>query len=518
MVLAGMLAAAPGQLQAQTVVATIPVPNNAGAAIAVDAHNNRVFTSGGAAAGQAVFMINGSTNTPIGQIGVGSGAHVNAVTNRLYAATFEDGGLAVYDATTGASLGNIGPLSGCPVSTAVDYNLNRVWVSSQCTNTIHVLDGASHAIVSGPIPLGSVATDLVVNPITHVMYTGARKVTLDPSNSDPATNWTLSSTSLGTVQAVNPVTGRMYAAWGAGQTYVLDGYTETFNATLNVTGHIAVNPLRNRVFVVSSVGLRVFDGSTNFQRGVWSLPAGYTPVGIAVNSITGNIYVLATSSGNSYVIVVRDMLPVSDPGPQAGPQGAQGPAGPAGPQGPAGAPGAQGVPGPMGLPGPQGPQGAAGPQGPKGEPGATGPQGPQGVPGPQGPAGPQGDTGATGPAGPAGPAGSQNWNTFVMFLNAPVVASTFTPETPITVTRVQAHLAVAPKGCELDAVLQLTDGTPGGTATLALKRAENDSGALALSYSPGVPLKVRLVQGASCRRHGGTAPSQANVVVQYHAD
>jgi hypothetical protein len=153
-----------------------------------------------------------------------------------------------------------------------------------------------------------------------------------------------------------------------------------------------------------------------------------------------------------------------------------------------------------------------GPRGPAGPAGATGLQGLQGLTGATGAPGP---AGPTGPVGPAGPAGSQVWNTFVPSFNSTFTAATFTPDSPITMTRIQVRLGLTPVGCSVNAVLRVSDGTPGGTKTITLVAAANDSGPLAIPYSAGSPIAVGVSTAASCG--GGIPPASANVVVQYHA-
>jgi hypothetical protein len=200
--------------------------------------------------------------------------------------------------------------------------------------------------------------------------------------------------------------------------------------------------------------------------------------------------------------------PIGPPGPAgstgpAGPTGADGPAGPTGPTGFAGPTGPIGPPGTAGSTGPIGPIGPAGPQG------AAGAQGPIGFPGPQGPAGPQG---LVGPQGPAGPARSQLWNTFLAGLTSVFTGGRFTPDGDLTVTRIQVYLQTPPDGCDTNAVVQISDGTPDGTTTLTLTAAANDSGPLAVSYAAGVPISV----GVSTRAmECDTRPQGANVLVQY---
>jgi hypothetical protein len=153
----------------------------------------------------------------------------------------------------------------------------------------------------------------------------------------------------------------------------------------------------------------------------------------------------------------------------------------------------------------------AGPRGPAGPPGPTGPQGPQGPAGARGPAGstgPAGPPGPVGPQGPPGPSGSQSWSTFLPFLNLTYVASTFTPGSNITLTRIQAHV-ISSVPCTTSAVVKISDGTVAGTATLTLSSADNDSGPIAINYAAGTPITVSVSKSPPV--------CSANVVAQYKA-
>ena len=86
-----------------------------------------------------------------------------------------------------------------------------------------------------------------------------------------------------------------------------------------------------------------------------------------------------------------------------------------------------------------------------------------------------------------------------------------TPDTNITLTRIQAAAQTAPAGCATGALLIITDGTAPGTSILTLSSVHADSGPLALNYAAGAPMFVLSVPGTACT----TLPANVNVVVQY---
>jgi len=92
------------------------------------------------------------------------------------------------------------------------------------------------------------------------------------------------------------------------------------------------------------------------------------------------------------------------------------------------------------------------------------------------------------------------------------VASTFRPDTPIVVTRIQAQVVIPPQGCSVNAVISINDGTL--SQTLPIAAAANDSGPLNLSYAAGTPIALSVSTAAKC----SVTPALANVVVQYKAN
>ena len=86
-----------------------------------------------------------------------------------------------------------------------------------------------------------------------------------------------------------------------------------------------------------------------------------------------------------------------------------------------------------------------------------------------------------------------------------------TPDTNITLTRVQAAAQTAPAGCATPPLVIVTDGTAPGTTFVTLAGLLTDSGPLALNYAAGVPMFLLSVPGTGCT----TVPANVNVVVQY---
>ena len=106
-----------------------------------------------------------------------------------------------------------------------------------------------------------------------------------------------------------------------------------------------------------------------------------------------------------------------------------------------------------------------------------------------------------------------NWSAYAAgSLERTFVVGHFTPDGPITVTRIQVQIQADTVNCRQHPILALSDGTRTGTMTLQLKSAAVDSGALSMDVAAGSTLLL-MVNGkeGECR----TRPADANIVVQY---
>ena len=308
----GGIGPSPGALR---VVARFSLPSGAGNAVDVDPTTNKVFTSGGASAGQQVVMIDGSTNKVVATLGTGSGAHVNPATGKVYAGGVYSGTIYVYSSEDGHLIAEIKAF-GCPIGAVVDSSSNQVWGGGQCganDDPAFLIDGGADRLVSGYIGSGGVMSALAVNPVTHVLYVYAGTKTEEKIDSGTLVTTTAPFSAV--ISAVNAQTNRMYgAAISGGGVQVIDGTTESVIATLPVSqpGAIAVNPTRNRVYVVdqslSPQVLKVFDGATNALLGEIALPQGDSPAGLAVNSRTGTLYQIFGNANGSSLLVLIDSL------------------------------------------------------------------------------------------------------------------------------------------------------------------------------------------------------------------
>ncbi|MGA2961835.1 MAG: DNRLRE domain-containing protein [Candidatus Korobacteraceae bacterium] len=112
-----------------------------------------------------------------------------------------------------------------------------------------------------------------------------------------------------------------------------------------------------------------------------------------------------------------------------------------------------------------------------------------------------------------GQSAAQLWSAFVPGFSAKYSVSTFTPGSAITVSSIQAHVAVPPSHCRTNAVIEISDGTT--AQALTIQGSENDSGTLSLNYAAGVPITLSISTPAQC--FGVGWPLLGNVLVQYES-
>jgi hypothetical protein len=107
---------------------------------------------------------------------------------------------------------------------------------------------------------------------------------------------------------------------------------------------------------------------------------------------------------------------------------------------------------------------------------------------------------------------SADRSTFSTFFPGPFTSvwdgARWTPDRPITVTRMSASSKNPVAGCSAFAVVEVTDGPNSVSLTL---NAQHVEAAFAQTYKAGVPLAVRIVVASNC----ASPPADVNLLVQY---
>jgi hypothetical protein len=295
---------------AQTILTTVPLPPSVCCSVAVNTRLNRIYVSGGASANQEVFVLNGSTFKG-GVAGTGSGASVDGKTGNYWAATVYGGSAIVRAGSDNLEVATVPASDGCPVSTAVDDKARRAWVAAQCgagSDPVFAFDADKFTLISGPIRSGGVLGPAVVNPVTGRLYIG-------PSGASRRVNpktFEVSENAFGVVQAVDPVTGKLYAI-ADNNLQIIDGKPDPEVISANVSldyspSGVAVNhPLRHLYLSNSAKSfIEVRNSETGTLITSFQLAAGVSPMSIGVDSARGRLYVTTSNDGKYVLYAIKD--------------------------------------------------------------------------------------------------------------------------------------------------------------------------------------------------------------------
>jgi YVTN family beta-propeller protein len=213
--------------------------------------------------GHASFTVSAQTRTPLS---MAPRPAINSATNRVYRVQ-PDGTLTVTGATTQESATLAIP--GAAVGVVINIDTNLLYVLT-AGGALHVMDGENNTIVAS-VPVGSRGTAIGINTITNRIYVGT-----------------------------------------ADGLAVFDAVGNRVIATLP---HVYANPdivvdeAINRIYTSSQAEDRVnvVDGFNN--AAIASIPVGDRPLGLAVNPLTGRVYVAnsgtpdTSSSGDSVSVI-----------------------------------------------------------------------------------------------------------------------------------------------------------------------------------------------------------------------
>lgn len=231
----------------------------------------------------------------------GDGVAVNTVTNRLYVGV--SGGISVFDATTLDSLSYI-PLSSVPGSpyvsdVGVDEARNQIYAVTG--SHTYVISGTNSQVIGN---LGS-GNEIAVNPTNGRVYIADTGFYLGEPDVvkiyDGVTLTYIRTINLGTSSyfqsvhvAVSPATGYAYCTYSLGDDLrIISPATDAVTQTLDYTsiGDVAVNPTTNRVYVWASrsgqSGVLVLDGNTHAELGMIQRASGLLETNPQTNRLYG---------------------------------------------------------------------------------------------------------------------------------------------------------------------------------------------------------------------------------------
>lgn len=267
-----------------------------------------------------VTVISGTTYTTTVTAGSGpSGVAVNPATNQIYVANYYGNNMTVIDGATNTTTTITDPSATNPQAVAVNPVTNLIYVANNGSSNVTVINGATNTVVATVAdPNAASPSAVAVNPVTNMAYVANSESSNVTVINGSTYVTTIAVGSTPDAIAVNPVTDMIYTAnSGGGNVTVINGAT---NATTNVTDSsaagpsaIAVNPVTNTIYVANSYvnpsfpsAVTVINGATNAVTSIDD-PNADDPTAIAVNTATNKVYMISyntPSSGYNNVTVV----------------------------------------------------------------------------------------------------------------------------------------------------------------------------------------------------------------------
>jgi DNA-binding beta-propeller fold protein YncE len=294
----------------QTVLAQIPIPTTSGdGQVAANPALNLVYASAGFTSGGSLTVIDGHTLTVVTTISNLNGVSVDMQNDNYWTTNLFGGQVLTYSGITNTQIGAT-TVGYCPGETTFDCKHRRIWAGAQCgggNDPVFVFDADTFGLIAGPIGTGGVMGPTIVNPNTGKLYLTASGVSKEVH---PIT-FAVTTTGFGTVEAVNSVTNRLFAAQG-NNLQIINGANDTVLRTVslgysppamgvnNALGHVYLaNPAANSIQVRAQQ-----NGSL---LGTFSLGAGNQPGAIAVDSIRGRVYVTVANGASRSLWAIEDL-------------------------------------------------------------------------------------------------------------------------------------------------------------------------------------------------------------------
>ncbi len=208
------------------------------------------------------------------------------------------------------------PIPDFPQFLAVDPSTHRVYIDHAGSNEVSVVDTATRTVVA-TIQLGDQVTGIAEDPATQRVY-AANFFHNTIAVIDQATNLIVGHVDVSFAAigpgggaplliAANPTTKRVYVALGSGAVAVIDETTDAVVGTILTGGDptgIAVNSITNQVYAADQALGRVFviDGATNTLVATVALPLRAGGFDVSVNPVQNRAY--AVSANGSEISVI----------------------------------------------------------------------------------------------------------------------------------------------------------------------------------------------------------------------
>ncbi|MEC0226615.1 YncE family protein [Paenibacillus alba] len=289
--------------------------------LAVNTRTNRIYVTN--FRDRTVSVIDGTSNRVIASVSVGLrpyGIAVHQGSNRIYVANL-GGTISVIDGSSNRILQTLN-VGGSPALVSANERTNHIYVTNVGKNSLHIINGktlqVSKTIKVGRNPIIVPGINSTSNRI-YIANNLSRFASLVLGNA-PRKSIPIQLGSLQSEVAVNPLTNRVYFTSaqeeGRGKLFVLDGETNRILETLQIPAFtsILVNPLTNHYFIGDSDGrnLLAYNGQSN--KLLTTLRTGESAGNMALNTRTNRVYV-----GNTATITVVQDYPITNNGTRTRP-------------------------------------------------------------------------------------------------------------------------------------------------------------------------------------------------------
>ncbi|MFY9647156.1 MAG: hypothetical protein WAK29_18400 [Terriglobales bacterium] len=310
---AALVWALTGSAPAQNIIASIPIPTASAGQVAVNPALNKVYAGGGPnSGGTSLTVIDGVTFSVVTTINPSAGVSVDMKNDNIWTGNLTAGDVVVYNSSNTEISST--KVNSCPAS--VVFNCKReIWVASQCgtgNDPLWAFDPDHLKLIKGPIASGgAIGQPPVVNPNTGKLYVTSGGVSEEVN---PST-FAVSTTTFGTVLAVDSYTNKLFASSGKNLQIVL-GKNETIATTVALSyapAAVGVNNALGHVYVANSAG-NVIDVYSETGKLLTSFLLGTDnqPGQLAVDSTRGRLYVDVLNTGtNAWSLnVIEDLYSV----------------------------------------------------------------------------------------------------------------------------------------------------------------------------------------------------------------
>ncbi len=298
-------------------VTSIPVPGGGPLEyLAVNSQTNRIYVT--SLFGNQVSVIDGATNTVTATVQVGScpiAIDVNPATNMIYAGNGSGGSVSVIDGSSNAVVATIGGFS-FPYGIRVNPVTNQIFVSAFGAHTVSIVDGATNQVI-GTIPVGVGPYGLAVNQRLNLVYVanlndGTISV-IDAASQTVTNTFSLPQGARPGNIAFDAKTNELFVTAPANAViYAVDATSGALVATITGGKSPLQSPIDVKVWQTGKA-LVADDSGTNLllqvseisNQAVAKISGGSVPFGIAVNTVTGKIYVAEQGAGTVNVYSLR---------------------------------------------------------------------------------------------------------------------------------------------------------------------------------------------------------------------